>query len=85
MILLAVDTAFGHLGYCLSHDGEVLARHFARSRRSNSKLLLPTLDLLVSAVGLQKTDISAIVVKQGPGSYTGVRIGLSFAKTIAQA
>ncbi|HIF68121.1 MAG TPA: tRNA (adenosine(37)-N6)-threonylcarbamoyltransferase complex dimerization subunit type 1 TsaB [Deltaproteobacteria bacterium] len=85
MILLAVDTAFGHLGYCLSHDGEVLASHFARSRRSNSKLLLPTLDLLLSAVDLQKTDISAIVVNQGPGSYTGVRIGLSFAKTFAQA
>ena len=84
MILLAIDTAFGHLGYCLSHDGEVLASHFARSRRSNSKLLLPTLDLLLNGIDLQKTDISAIVVNQGPGSYTGVRIGLSFAKTVAQ-
>lgn len=85
MILLGVDTAFGHLGYCLSQDGNVLASHFARSRRSNSRLLLPTLDLLLSAVGLTKADLSAVVVNQGPGSYTGVRIGLSFAKTFAQA
>ena len=84
MTLLAIDTAFGQLGYCISLDGEVLASHFARARRSNSRLLLPTLDLLLSGIGLQKTDISAVIVNQGPGSYTGVRIGLSFAKTFAQ-
>lgn len=62
--------------------GEVLAEHDEPSR-NHSRTLLPAIDRLLRRQGLGPADLEAVAVGIGPGSFTGVRVGLALAKTIA--
>jgi tRNA threonylcarbamoyl adenosine modification protein YeaZ len=81
---LALDTTFGHLAIHLQEGPEVLAQHYALSRRRNASVLFGVLEELLEGAGVALKDLDALIVNQGPGSYTGVRISLSVVKTLAQ-
>ncbi|TLS52168.1 tRNA (adenosine(37)-N6)-threonylcarbamoyltransferase complex dimerization subunit type 1 TsaB [Paenibacillus antri] len=67
-------------------DGEtVLAERTTNAERNHSVKLLPEIDELVRSAGLRPRDVRAVAVGCGPGSYTGVRIGVTMAKTFAWA
>lgn len=84
MNLLALDTATSVTSVALLEDRRLLCSHSEPSK-SHSKTLLPIINTLLHQAGLARRDIQAVAVGIGPGSFTGVRIGLMAAKTLAYA
>jgi tRNA threonylcarbamoyladenosine biosynthesis protein TsaB len=67
----------------LARGDEILAELQVRDPRSHSERLLPSIENLLSTAGLKAADLAAIAVSIGPGSFTGLRIGLAAAKGLA--
>ncbi|VAW33606.1 tRNA threonylcarbamoyladenosine biosynthesis protein TsaB [hydrothermal vent metagenome] len=84
MILLAIDTACESCSAALWVDGKLYQRQSVRPRL-HAELILPFIDELLVAASIHKTDISGLVVAQGPGAFTGVRIGVGVAQGLALA
>jgi len=84
--LLAIDTATSVVVVAAGRpDGSLLAtRTFAAGHRHGSHLL-PSIQALVDAEGLGLDDLAGVVVGLGPGAFTGLRVGLATAKTLAHA
>ncbi|HEY7269057.1 MAG TPA: tRNA (adenosine(37)-N6)-threonylcarbamoyltransferase complex dimerization subunit type 1 TsaB [Dehalococcoidia bacterium] len=85
MAELSIDTASEIAGIALTSEGALLAEVTWRARQNHSRELLPSLEWLLARAGLSKADLSAVFVCTGPGSYAGLRVGLSTAKTLAFA
>jgi tRNA threonylcarbamoyladenosine biosynthesis protein TsaB len=82
-MLLAVDTATKVTGIAL-HDGfEVLAEHIWRSDDYHTVELAPEVALMLRRAKVQPGALTGVAVASGPGSYTGLRIGMALAKGIA--
>ena len=84
MIRLSVDTSFEHLGLCLTRNGVPLANYYSLCKRKNSKIIFEILDELLKNTELKLAEVDAYVINCGPGSYTGIRIGMAVVKTFAQ-
>jgi tRNA threonylcarbamoyladenosine biosynthesis protein TsaB len=80
MLMLAFDTATEVATSALVDDGEVLAE-----RSSRARTLLEDVDALLRQGGANARDLDALAVGIGPGSFTGVRIGLATARGLALA
>jgi tRNA threonylcarbamoyladenosine biosynthesis protein TsaB len=78
VLILAFDTATDLATSALVADGETLGE-----RTTRPQLLLADVDALLAAAQLVPSDLTAIVVGTGPGSFTGTRIGLSVARGLA--
>lgn len=83
MIWLGIDTANAPLSVAIVKDGQVLAEVTQNIKLTHSVGAMPAIEELFGRVNLKPADIDAIAVSEGPGSYTGVRIGVSIAKTLA--
>lgn len=81
MIILGIDTSNQPLAVGLVQDEKVLGQIQTTVKKNHSITLMPAIDSLVQSVGLQPEDIDRVAVAQGPGSYTGLRIGVTAAKT----
>lgn len=77
MKLLAVETATSWQSVAILDDDRVLAHHDQDAAGSQAKLLLPTIDQLLKQVGLQLTDLDGLACSIGPGSFTGIRVGVA--------
>jgi tRNA threonylcarbamoyl adenosine modification protein YeaZ len=84
MIRLSIDTAFEQLSFALSKDDEILAQYHISERRRNASMMFQKLKELMNHAGIKPNQIDIFVVNQGPGSYTGVRIGMALVNTLAQ-
>lgn len=84
MIRLSVDTSFEHLGLCLTRNGVPLANYYSLCKRRTSKIIFEVIDELLKNTELKLAEVDAYVINCGPGSYTGVRIGMAVVKTFAQ-
>lgn len=82
-MILAIDTATDWIGLALHDGATVLAEFGWRSRRMQTVELAPAVAELWSRTGIGPAEMSAVAVAIGPGSYTGLRVGLAFAKGIA--
>ena len=82
MNILAIDTATEVLGIALSTGGE-LRVITVRIGLKHSETLLPWIKLLIEDSGIQLADLQLIVCSLGPGSFTGLRIGLATARGLA--
>ena len=83
--MLAIDCATLCGGAAIVDHRGVLAEHVLRSRSSHSVRILATVDALLQETGLKLRDLGGIAVTRGPGSFTGVRVGISTAKGLAFA
>ncbi len=82
-MLLALDTSTDMSGLAL-HDGQrVLAEYVWRSRAHHTVELAPEIALMMHRNELKPEDLTAVAVAVGPGSYTGLRIGMALAKGLA--
>ncbi|HEY0976139.1 MAG TPA: tRNA (adenosine(37)-N6)-threonylcarbamoyltransferase complex dimerization subunit type 1 TsaB [Flavobacteriales bacterium] len=80
-LILAFDTATPHLAIALSRDGALLAgRIGSGDRTSHAAVLNVLIQEVVDEAGVTLRDLDAVAVGTGPGSYTGLRIGVSAAK-----
>jgi len=83
MKILALDTSNRPLSVAILDDGQLLAMTTTNIRKNHSIQLQPIIETLVKQVGLKMQDFKRIVVADGPGSYTGLRIATTTAKTLA--
>ncbi|MDR1787737.1 MAG: tRNA (adenosine(37)-N6)-threonylcarbamoyltransferase complex dimerization subunit type 1 TsaB [Treponema sp.] len=84
MTTLAIDTATELLSVALGAGGRVLSRRVDAGLR-HSELLMPTVDALLAEAGIPPAALDLLACMQGPGSFTGVRIGFAAVKGIAAA
>ena len=77
MKVLAVETATSWQSVAILEDSRVLACHEQDAAGSHAKLLLPTIDRLFRETGLTLKQLDGLVVSIGPGSFTGLRVGLA--------
>jgi tRNA threonylcarbamoyl adenosine modification protein YeaZ len=82
---LAIDTSSNIVSIALSHRGEILAMLTWRTRQNHTTELLPGLVCLLQQARIKLASIGAIVVAKGPGSFNGLRVGMSTAKGLAFA
>ncbi len=85
MNILAIDTSTNILSIALQSDSGYEERLVDISSFSHSEDLLPEIESLLSRVSLDISALNLIVVAKGPGSFTGLRIGMASAKGIASA
>lgn len=83
MITLAMDTAYRHLTAGLYDDDTLLAGTSSECFKKQSEALFPRLQQILDDAGLSFQDIDQVVITDGPGSYTGVRIAMTVAKVLA--
>lgn len=84
-LLLAVDSATAVMSVALVKKGKTLAKINSLVERNHSVYLLPAIMEVLGDLGLGPRNLQGIAVGRGPGSYTGVRIGVTAAKTMAWA
>lgn len=70
---------------CLSRDGAVLGQRATHGRSTSAQHLLSHVDALLADAGVETTDLEAIVVGTGPGTFTGLRIGLATGRALGFA
>jgi tRNA threonylcarbamoyl adenosine modification protein YeaZ len=80
---LAIDTSSNIVSISLSHKGEILALLTWLTTRNHTIELLPNLVCLLQQAKVELSSIEAIIVAKGPGSFNGLRIGISTAKGLA--
>ncbi|HJA46828.1 MAG TPA: tRNA (adenosine(37)-N6)-threonylcarbamoyltransferase complex dimerization subunit type 1 TsaB [Candidatus Limosilactobacillus excrementigallinarum] len=83
MKILALDTSNHPMSVALVEDDQLKATITLNMVRNHSVYVLPAINDLFTKVGWQPSDVDRIVVAKGPGSYTGVRIAVTTAKTLA--
>jgi tRNA threonylcarbamoyladenosine biosynthesis protein TsaB len=83
--LLAIDTATRYAGLALYDGGRILTEASWLSNNNHTVELMPALVRMLDQQDLSAVDLAAVAVSTGPGSFTGLRIGLSVAKGLSQA
>ncbi len=83
--ILTIDSSSKVLRLALSYNGDRLVKSEEDAEQSHGQILLKKIDALITSSGICKTDLDALIVSTGPGSFTGLRIGIAAAKGIAVA
>jgi len=81
--ILLIETSTSVLSVALAVDGTVVAERICREPRMQASLTAPLVKEVLDEAGLKAPDCDAIAVSSGPGSYTGLRVGVSTAKGLA--
>ena len=83
MKIAAFDTSSKALTLAILEDETLLAQMTLNIKKNHSITLMPAIDFLMNSLDMKPTDLDRIVVAQGPGSYTGLRMAVATAKTLA--
>lgn len=84
-MILAIETATGVCSVALLRDGQVIGLLESGEHNAHSRILHVLIDRLLWECGTTLSDLKAVAVSKGPGSYTGLRIGVSAAKGFCYA
>ena len=82
MYQLLLDSSNKYLSVGLSKDGKVIDKIFYEAWQRQSEMMVTEVDNILKRNNIDKSELDGVVVGVGPGSYTGVRIGVTIAKTI---
>ena len=85
MKILALETSAKAVSAAVSEDGRILASGYQDTGLTHSRTLMPIVEHILKNTGLTVADMDAIAVAAGPGSFTGIRIGVAAAKGLAFA
>ena len=85
MKVLALETSAKSVSVAVTEDGKVLASSYQNIGLTHSVTLMPLLDGMLKNAGLSLADMELLAVAAGPGSFTGLRIGVSALKGLAWA
>lgn len=83
MLVLALDTTGPHCSACVARAGEVLAHASERIGRGHAERLAPMVVEVLAQAGVAPNAVERLAVCTGPGSFTGLRVALSYAKGFA--
>lgn len=83
MRILVIDTSGPVCGTAVMDEEKVYSEYTAQNRNTHSASLMPMIEATLKAAGTELRDINAIAAVTGPGSFTGVRIGVATAKGLA--
>ena len=83
MLVLGIESSAGPASVAVVRDGQLLGEFFVNTKQTHSQTLLPMVEALLSSLDIACGDIERIAVANGPGSFTGVRIGVACVKGIA--
>lgn len=78
--ILALESSAKAASCAISEGGRLLASYYQNNGLTHSKTLLPMAESLLASCGLTMADIDLVAVAKGPGSFTGIRIGVAAAK-----
>ncbi|MBQ5702727.1 MAG: tRNA (adenosine(37)-N6)-threonylcarbamoyltransferase complex dimerization subunit type 1 TsaB [Peptococcaceae bacterium] len=84
MIILSIDSSTPVAGIAVSDGMQLLGEITLNTKNTHSEKLMPLVKHLLDELTLSVNDLDAIAVTQGPGSFTGLRIGMATAKGLAQ-
>lgn len=79
-LILSIESGTEICSVALSRDGEVIALRESTEGRDHARLVAPFVDEVLKSCGVEAKELDAVAVSKGPGSYTGLRIGVSVAK-----
>jgi tRNA threonylcarbamoyladenosine biosynthesis protein TsaB len=85
MRILAIDTALGQCALALVEDGQARAVRREAMLRGHAEALAPMAEALMREACARFSDLDRIAVTVGPGSFTGLRVGLAFARALGAA
>lgn len=87
MKILSLDSSATSASVCIydASNNSIIGEFFINTKLTHSQTLVPMIDSLFSCVNIELTDIDAFAVNVGPGSFTGIRIGVSVIKGMAMA
>ena len=84
-MLLAIDTATAYASIALDDGAEILAEHNWLCGNNHTLELAPQVEHMLRTAAVRADTLEALAVALGPGSFTGLRIGLAFAKGFSLA
>lgn len=84
-LLLHIDTAVENASICISKDGLLLRMAENKNQKDHAAWIQPAIQTLMQEAGYTLRDLNAIAVSNGPGSYTGLRVGLATTKGLCYA
>ena len=85
MTILALDTSNKTLSVAVELTDGTIIEQTIENTLQHSVLLMPTIEAVFKEAGITAKDLTKVVVAEGPGSYTGLRIGVTVAKTLAKS
>lgn len=85
MTILALDTSNKTLSVAVELTDGTIIEQTIENTLQHSVLLMPTIEAIFKEAGITAKDLTKVVVAEGPGSYTGLRIGVTVAKTLAKS
>jgi len=83
MIILGIETTSLFASIALFKDGDIVAELVLEQNCKHSRYILPAINNILNISGMNLSDIKIVAVGIGPGSFTGIRVGLSIAKGLA--
>jgi tRNA threonylcarbamoyladenosine biosynthesis protein TsaB len=84
-LILAVDSATPVAGVALLNEDKLIREDFVNYKKTHSETLMPMIDKVLSDCDCSMQDVTALAVTTGPGSFTGLRIGLAAVKGLSLA
>ena len=84
-LILAIDSSSVVASVAIVSEDKVIAEYSTNLKKTHSQTLMPMIDEIFKMTGLDKKDLKAVAITNGPGSFTGLRIGGATAKGIALA
>lgn len=84
MIILSIECSALPCSVAISVDNDIVASEFINEKLTHSQTLMPMIESVLKSANLKIADIDAFALSHGPGSFTGIRIGISAIKGLAQ-
>ena len=83
MKILGIECSASPVSVAISDNGKIISNDFSNTKVTHSQTLMPMVETVLKNSGLNLNDIDAFAVAAGPGSFTGIRIGISAVKGMA--